>query len=121
MAQPQTLRVSGYREALRAFDRVDKEAKKEVRNTFLQVGETVRAEWSQQEQRFGTFTASGLRTIVRQRGVSVEQTRRKTTGTRPDFGRTQQRVGDKVLDGKEQEIERDFEHALDVVADHFAA
>lgn len=117
--QEDTVIVRGYTEFVRACDHADRETRKELRSTFREVGEVVRVEWAGDEQRFGAFTASGLRTIVRQRGVSVEQTRRKTTGLRPDFGRLQQSVGDQVFDGKEAEIEDAFEKAIDRVADHF--
>lgn len=116
---PNAVKVTGYREFLRACDHAGKETKKAVRSTLRQVGDVVRVDWAADEQRFGSFTATGLRTVVRQRGVSVEQTRRKTTGLRPDFGRTQQRLGDQVFDSKQREIEHDFEHAIDVIADHF--
>lgn len=115
----ETVRVTGYREFVRACDHAGPDTKKQVRTALRQAGESVQGQWSADEERFGSRTATGLRTIVRTRGISVEQTRRKTTGTRPDFGRLQQRIGDAVFDSKQSEIERDFEHAIDQVADHF--
>lgn len=119
MPQRETVRVHGYREFLRAADRAGKESKREVRAAFREVGDVVRVDWSRDEERFGSKTAQGLRTRVRQRGVSVEQSLRKTTGRRPDFGRLQQRIGEDVLAGKEREIDNRMEEAIDRVADHF--
>lgn len=114
-----TVRVNGYREFLRACDRAGKETKKEVRGTFREVGEVVRVPWARDLDRFGGKTARGLRTSVRQTGVSVRQSLRKTTGLRPDFGRLQQSLGDAVLEDREDEIGARFEDAIDRVADHF--
>lgn len=118
MAEP--VKVSGYREFLRACDRAGKETKKEVRDTFRKVGDIVRDD---ARERFGSLspkTAAGFRTSVRLRGVSVEQSLRKTTGLRPDWGSTQMRLGlIPALDAREDEVESEFERAIDKVADHF--
>jgi hypothetical protein len=114
-----TVTVKGYREFLRACDRAGKETKKEIRGTFREVGEVVRVPWAHDLDRFGTKTARGLRVSVAQKGVSVRQSLRKTTGTRPDFGRIQQTFGDAVLASKQTEVEHAFEKAIDRVADHF--
>lgn len=112
--------VRGYREFLRATDRAGKDSKKEVRSTLRQVGEVVRVEWTREfALRYDARSAAGYRTRVRQRGVSVEQSLRKTTRKRPDYGRLQQRVGESVLEAKEGQVVLGFEKALDTVADHF--
>jgi len=93
-----------------------------VRDTFRHVGDVVRVEWTREfSVRYDARSAAGYRTRVRQRGVQVEQSLRKTTGLRPDYGRLQQRVGEAVLDQKQGELARGFERALDTVADHFEA
>ena len=114
--------VKGYREFLRASDRAEKSSKNFVRDNFREVGEVVRvpaADDLRDLQPTGK-SAAGLRTIVRTRGVAVEQTLRKTTGKRPDWGKTQMR---KILlpnvDAHEREIEQKLEEKLDVIADHF--
>jgi hypothetical protein len=119
MAQGETLRVKGLRELVRATSKAEKESRTEVRKTLKKVGEVVRVPWSQELDRFGARTATGLRTVVRQRGVSVEQTRRKTTGTRPDFGFRQQLLGEDVLAEQQDEVEHEMEDAVDTIADHF--
>lgn len=122
MASPGTINVRGYREFLRATDRAEKSSKTFVRDNFREVGEVVRvpaADDLRDLQPTGK-SAAGLRTIVRTRGVAVEQTLRKTTGKRPDWGKTQMR---KILlpnvDAHEREIEQKLEEKLDVIADHF--
>lgn len=113
--------VKGYREFLRACDRAGKDTKKEVRSTFREVGEVVREPWALQVgSRLGSSkSAAGLRTSVRTTGVSVRQSLRKVTGKRSDWGRTQQRIGDKVADANERQIVEAFDHAIDKVADRF--
>lgn len=120
MAQP--VRIKGLRETLRAADRAGKDTKREVNKTFRKVGEVIRVPWRGELERFGSKTAGGLRTRVRQRGVSVEQTRRKTSipaRRRPNFGPLQQDIGDQVADREEDRVEDEFDQALDRVAANF--
>jgi hypothetical protein len=114
------LRLKGYREFLRAASRASKESQSEVRGTFRKVGDIVREEATFRFQRFDARSAAGYRTRVRQRGVAVEQSLRRTTGTRPDFGALQMRKAlVPALDSKRDKVEREMEHAIDKVADHF--
>lgn len=118
------IRLKGYREFLRACDKAGKATKKEVRDSFRKVGDIVRDEAKRDLERFrhppSQRTVSGLRTIVRQRGVSVEQIRRKTTGLRPDWGKTQMRLAlVPALEAKEREVDAELEHAIDHIADIF--
>lgn len=116
----ETLRVKGYREFLRASDRAGKETKRFVRETYRKVGDVVKANAASRFQTYDARTAAGFRTVVRQRGVSVEQSLRKTTGRRPDFGALQMRKAlVPALEAKEREVEGAFERAVDTVADHF--
>jgi len=116
----ETLRIKGYREFLRAAAKAEKDTRKEVRAAFREVGEIVRADAAQRFEDKSPKTAGGFRTRVRQRGVSVEQKFRKTTGKRPDWGAIQ--VNDALvpaLTDKEHEVEAAMEDAIDRVADHF--
>jgi hypothetical protein len=116
----ETIRVKGYREFLRAADRAGKESKSEVRSTFRKVGDVVKHEAARRFESIDARSAAGYRTRVRQRGVAVEQSLRRTTGKRPDFGSLQMRDAlIPALEQKEHEVEREMEHAIDVVADHF--
>jgi hypothetical protein len=118
--QKQTLRVKGYREFLIACDHAGKETKREVRGTFRKVGDLIKADAQPRYRPSDAKSAAGLRTVVRQRGVSVEQSLRKTTGKHPEWGSWQMRhTLVPALDAKEGEVERELEHAIDRVADHF--
>lgn len=120
MPQAQTLRVHGYREFLRAADRAGKESKKAVRGTFREVGEIVRVDAAKRFAEFSPRSAAGYRVRVRARGVAVEQSLRRTTGNRPDFGALQMAEAlEPALEQQEGEVLDAFEDALDKVADHF--
>jgi len=115
-----TLRVRGYKEFLRAVNHADKNLKREVRETFRQVGEVVRVEAAELFSRYDGRSAAGYRVRVRQRGVSVEQSMRKTTGQHPEYGSLQMRKALlPALGRKEPEVEAAFEKAVDKVADIF--
>jgi hypothetical protein len=116
----ETLRVRGYREFLRAANKAGPDTKKEVRSAFREVGEAIRAEAVARFSSVDARSAVGYRVAVRQRGVAVEQRRRKTTGLRPDYGALQMRRALlPALRANEAETERRMERAIDRVADHF--
>jgi hypothetical protein len=120
MPQRETLRVKGYREFLRASNRAEKESKKFVRESFREAGDVVREEASSLFDDIDARSAAGYRTRVRTRGVSVEQSLRRTTGTRPDFGALQMRKALlPAMESKQDEVEHKVEQAIDKVADHF--
>jgi len=105
---------------LRACDLAGRETKREVRATFRKVGDIVKVEAAERFREVDAKSAAGYRTVVRQRGVSVEQSLRKTTGKRSDFGALQMRKAlEPAVDAKEGEIEDAMEDAIDKVADHF--
>lgn len=119
MPQAETLRIHGYREFLRACDRAGKDTKKEVRGTFKSVGEIVRVDAAARFARYDARSAAGYRTRVRVRGVSVEQSLRRTTGNRGDYGALQQSKLEDSLAAQARPVEEAFEQAIDHVADHF--
>lgn len=120
MPEPFTVRVEGYREFLRACDRAGKESKKEVRDTLRKVGDTVKLDAARRFSAYDRRSAAGYRTRVRQRGIAVEQSLRRTTGKHPEFGALQMRRAlVPALTENEPETERALEQALDRVADHF--
>ena len=115
-----TVRVKGYKEMIRACDRAAKESKKEVRGVFREVGEIVRVPAAASLARLSPRSAAGFRTVVRTRGVTVEQTLRRTTGLRRDWSARQQHdILEPELDRRENEVLEAFDEALDKVADHF--
>lgn len=116
----QKLRVKGYRELLRACDRASRETKRVVRSALRDVGEVVRARAATLFEAASPRSAAGYRVRVRQRGVAVEQSLRRTTGTRPDFGATQMREA--LIPGLEDtgaEADHRLEQALETMADLF--
>jgi hypothetical protein len=108
------------REFLRATDRAGKETKKEVRAAFRKVGEVIRVEAARNFESIDPHSASGYRTRVRQRGVAVEQSLRRVTGLRPDYGALQMREALlPAVEDKADEVVDEFNDAMDRVADHF--
>jgi len=112
----EVLKVTGYRELLRACQRADRGTRNEVRRAFRQVGEIVRADAAEDFASYSAKSAAGFKVRVRQRGVAVEQSLRKTTGKHPEWGALQMtkallpaRARDEAL------IELQFELALDRV------
>lgn len=119
MPQRQTLAVQGYAPFQRAIRRADKETRTEVRSALRESGDIVRRDWRERLDPIDAGSAAGLRTRVRTRGISVEQSLRRTTGARPDFGSLQMRRGVAALDARQGEVLDAFERGLDDVCDHF--
>jgi len=115
------VRVNGYREFVRAANRTSRAARKEIKDAFRDVGEVVRVDAADRFSAYDERTASGFRVRVRERGVAIEQSIGRTTGTRPDFGGIQM---SKALipagEAKEDEIDDRMGEALDDIADYFA-
>ena len=85
-------RVNGLREFIRACDNADKDTKRYVRQELRDAADTVREDAEQLFQKYSPESAAGYRVRVRQStGVSVEQSLRKVTGLRPDWGSLQMR------------------------------
>ena len=91
MAAGATLQVEGFRDVMRAFAKADREQKRQVRATLKKVGETVEREAAQSLSPKDSRSAAGFRTVVRQRGIAVEQRLKKTTGAHPEWGAYQMR------------------------------
>ena len=103
---------------MRAVNKADSETRKLVRGRFKEVGELVRQEGASRFSRIDAGSASGFRVRVRARGVAVEQSRRKVTGKRGDFGGLQMsRALLPALKAKEADVVREVERAVDDVCD----
>lgn len=112
--------ITGYREFIRACDLAIPELRAEIRSAFRDVGEVVRADAASRFGAYDAHTAAGFRVVVRQRGIAVEQSLRKTTGRHPDYGALQMRRGLlPAVAEKEPEVERRFEAAVEKVAGLF--
>jgi hypothetical protein len=120
MPQGATLRVEGYREMMKAFARTDKATRRAVRKEFRQAGEAVQSDAAVRFAPIDARSAAGYRIRVRQRGVAVEQSLRKTTGKHPEYGALQMRKAlVPALYANEEKTVRAMEAALDRVCDRF--
>ena len=115
----QAVRVKGLRDFQRACALAPKDTRREVKRELAAVGEAVEAEARQLFAPIDARSAAGFRTVVRQRGVAVEQTKRRTTGQHPEFGAMQMRTLLQARESKRGETERGMEEAIDRVADLF--
>lgn len=114
------LRVRGYSELMKALQLAVDDEKKFVRDELRNVGDIVRRDATLRFAGTDTRSAAGYRTRVRQRGVAVEQSIRKTTGKHPEFGALQMRralVPAVITSGPD--VNRGMERALDKVSARF--
>jgi hypothetical protein len=86
-----TVVVKGYRETAKAARNSGTAVNKEVRDALKQAAEPVRAEAVSRFSTVDARSAAGYVVRVRAKGVAVEQRRKKTTGTRGDYGSLQMR------------------------------
>lgn len=114
----ETVRVEGLRDFLRDTNKAEKETKKKVRDRLKEAGDVVREEASRLFSPVSAKTAGGYKVRARVSGVHVEQSLRKTTGMRPDFGALQMRRAlVPALINKEDDVYREMEKAADDLAD----
>lgn len=114
-----TVRVKGLRELRRDFRKISKSLDKEVRDGLKQAAEPVREEAANLFERYDARSAAGYRVSVRQKVVTVQQARRRTTGQRPDFGALQMRRALlPALARREDEVVEGVDRVLDRLAGH---
>src|SRR3954468_2451228 len=119
-ARSGTLAVAGYTDLLRALKTADRETRLGVRATLRHAGDATRAAATSRLAAVDTRSAAGYKVRVRQRGVAVEQSLRKTTGQHPEWGAYQMRHALlPALHDTEEETNRRMEAALDLVCAHF--
>lgn len=118
---PEFLKVVGYRELITAINDMPKEIQKDVRDALRTSGDRVRLDSAARISSKSLRTATGYRTYVRTRDVSVEQSLNKTTGLRPKWRGEQYREALlPALTENESNTVRDFEKAVDEINDFFA-
>jgi hypothetical protein len=107
-----TVRVEGWREAARALDRVNRDAKRSI---LSGIAEGARPIADDANERLGRYRGIGrITTRSNVSGVFVQQSHRKVTGKRGDFGALQMRRG--LIPAAEQEqphVVASIERALD--------
>lgn len=120
MPERASLRVEGYQQMMRALALADKGSRKAVRDELRNAGEDVRTGAAVRFARYDARSAAGYRTRVRQRGIAVEQSIRKTTGKHPEFGALQMRKAlVPSLYANEDNTVHAVEEALDRICDRF--
>jgi len=119
MAQRETVVVRGYREMMQATLKADRMTRKEIRDTFRHVGDLVKSDAQARFASIDQKSAAGYRTRVRQRGVIVEQSLRRTTGKHsPQYGILQmQRALLPALADNQDEVMREMEQAINTACD----
>ena len=120
MPQGATLQVNDFTAFMRALQLAEKADRLAVRKELRKVGDRVKQAAAVSIAPINARTAGGYRTVVRQRGIAVEQSIRKTTGLHPEWGSYQMRRALlPALMANEDDTVRELEQALDRVADHF--
>lgn len=120
MAQKGTLAVKGYKDVIKGLTVADRETRLGTRAIFRQVGDRVKTAATTLFTPEDARSAAGYRTRVRQRGIAVEQSLRKTSGLHPEFGALQMRKAlVPAVEENEDNLNRDLEAALDQVAAKF--
>lgn len=116
-AKVDTIKVEGLREWQRDVGKAEKETKEKTREGLQRAAEPVLQDWRRQLEPIHDVSASKLKIRVRQAGVFILQTARKTTGDRPDFAALQVAQGERALDAKADEAERELEESINELAD----
>lgn len=112
--------VQGFTEFVRACETAPPLLRREIRATYREIGDIVRVDARERISELSRKSSDGYRTYVRARGVEVEQSLRKTTGLRPDWGKTQMRKGlIPALHDKEPEVVAAFAEATENVVAEF--
>jgi hypothetical protein len=113
----ETLVVHGHRELIRSFKEMDKQEAKGLREELRSAGQVVQREAMSLFAPVSPRSATGYKVRVRQSGVAVEQSLRRTTGEHPEFGALQmQRALLPAMDRREHEVINRLESLLHRVA-----
>lgn len=108
--------MKGLRELDRAFREVDREASRELRAELKDAAEVVAADARRRLEPISPSSAASIKSRARAAGAFVEQSKRRTTGQHPEFGRLQmERAFLPAVDANEPEVVRRVEAALERV------
>lgn len=114
------LAVNGYRSLMIGFQHADRETKRDARKILAGAGKAIVQDATARIAPKDARSAAGYRTSVRQRGIVVRQSLRKTTGLHPEWGAYQMRHGlIPARSAQMPETTRALEHAMDQIADRF--
>lgn len=116
----ETIRLHGIKELHRDLRKYDRELALELNRRLKDAAELVRQAASERFQPISSATAAGFRPRARSGSAFVAQSKRRTTGLRPDFGSLQMRVAlVPALESKSGEVERAVEQLLDELGGGF--
>lgn len=87
-----TVRVTGLQDLRKDLRKISRDADREVRESLREAARPVLDEAQRLFRPFSSSSADGYKIRVRQRGVAVEQSKRRTTGLHPEWGRLQMGV-----------------------------
>ena len=115
--------MKGYREFIRACSQAEKETqgvRARARSGLSVTSSRSTRSSAPPSASAPPRSALGYKTYVRQTGVVVGQSLKKTTGLKPWWGGIQMnRSFLPALAANEDRVEREFEKAIDLVCDHF--
>lgn len=115
-----TIRTRGFRELYRACNAAPADVRAETRKAFFKVGDVVRDNARSRIRQLNPRTARYYRTRVQPSGVKVDSSKRKTTGLRPDWGKTQMRKAMlPALHEEKRVVEQEMIRAVERVARTF--
>jgi hypothetical protein len=115
----EAVRVKGYREVVKGFRDMDKDVAKGIREELRSAGQIVQREASALFAPVSERSAAGYKVRVRQKGVAVEQSLRRTTGEHPEYGALQMRTALlPALESNEREVYAGINAVLDRAAQH---
>ena len=116
---PNRVEVKGLAELQANLAFFDIDASKALKEELRAGGDLVRGDAASRLEGISPKSAAGLRVYVRSGDrVSVEQSLRKTTGQRPDFGSLQMRMALlPALEDKRDEVKAAVEFAVSTLAD----
>jgi hypothetical protein len=116
--------VTGLKEIVKGAAAAGKATQIEVRAALAKSGEIVRADAAPRLAKYSTKSAAGLKVVVRQRGIAVEQSLRKTDGPKARRNYPGIQMRDALLPAVAErmpEVEAEFEKAVDTIARIFAS
>lgn len=109
-----SVKVEGLKELQRALRNYDKVLAKELRVELKKAAEIVAQEATARFSGINPMSAAGFRPRARGASAFVQQTRRRTTGLRGDYGALQMRIALlPALEAKEPAVVQQLEGMLD--------
>lgn len=87
----ETVRVENYRAFVKSLRELDKDVAKGLRAELRSIGQLVQRDAAALLAPVDDRSAQAFKVRVRQSGVAVEQSLRRTTGDHPEFGALQMR------------------------------